>query len=163
MELHGKHAGLSDSHHIGKILIDPQDPNHVIVGVTGHLYSPNAERGIYETTDGGKQWTQASSLTRKQESSTWRMPQIISTFNLQLLGKKTEKHGILKAMGNTLGFIKVPTQGKTWRLISTEESGFPTGEGVGRIGLAVYDDSTLYAIHDSQFRRPEEDKKRKWS
>ena len=47
-------AGLPDSHHIGKILIDPQDPNHVIVGVTGHLYSPNAARGIYVTTNGGK-------------------------------------------------------------------------------------------------------------
>ena len=39
-------AGLEDSHHIGKILIHPEDPNHLIVGVTGHLYSTNAERGF---------------------------------------------------------------------------------------------------------------------
>ena len=42
--------------------------------------------------------------------------------------------------------------------MSSKESGFPTGEGVGRIGLAVYDANTLYAIHDSQFRRPEKTK-----
>ncbi len=34
------------------------------------------------------------------------------------------------------------------------ESGFPTGEGVGRIGFAVYDENTVYAVHDNQFRRP---------
>ena len=36
-----ENKGLSDSHHIGKILVNPGDPNHVIVGVTGHLYSEN--------------------------------------------------------------------------------------------------------------------------
>ena len=49
-------AGLEDSHHIGKILIHPEDPNHVIVGVTGHLYSSNEERGVYVTKDGGQSW-----------------------------------------------------------------------------------------------------------
>ncbi|MGA1773133.1 MAG: WD40/YVTN/BNR-like repeat-containing protein, partial [Flavobacteriaceae bacterium] len=39
--------GLEDSHHIGRILVDPSNPDHVIVGVLGHLYTPNAERGIY--------------------------------------------------------------------------------------------------------------------
>ena len=49
-------TGLEDAHHIGRILINPKNSNEVIVGVTGHLYTPNAERGIYKTTDGGKTW-----------------------------------------------------------------------------------------------------------
>ena len=53
-----KNVGLNDSHHIGRILINPKNPDEVVVGVTGHLYSPNKERGIYKTTDGGNTWSQ---------------------------------------------------------------------------------------------------------
>ena len=53
-----QHIGLADSHHIGKIEINPNDPNEVVVGVTGHLYSSDSSRGIYKTTDGGLSWTQ---------------------------------------------------------------------------------------------------------
>ena len=49
-------VGLSDSHHIGKIIINPSDKDHVIVGVTGHLYSKNKNRGVYVTKDGGETW-----------------------------------------------------------------------------------------------------------
>ena len=152
-------AGLPDSHHIGKILIDPQDPNHVIVGVTGHLYSPNAVRGIYVTTDGGKEWTQ--SLFINEETGIIDMAHAPNNFNIQFAAawEKDRKAWDFKGNGEHSGIYKSTDAGKTWKLISTADSGFPTGEGVGRIGLAVYDDSTLYAIHDSQFRRPEEDKK----
>ena len=51
-------VGLTDSHHIGRILINPNNPDEVVIGVTGHLYSPNNERGIYKTVDGGKTWSQ---------------------------------------------------------------------------------------------------------
>lgn len=43
-----QHMGLPDSHHIGRILINPNQPDEVIIGVTGHLYSSNSERGIYK-------------------------------------------------------------------------------------------------------------------
>ena len=51
-----QNVGLTDSHHIGRILINPNNPDEVVVGVTGHLYSPNNERGVYKTTDGGNTW-----------------------------------------------------------------------------------------------------------
>ncbi|MEC7454352.1 MAG: glycosyl hydrolase, partial [Bacteroidota bacterium] len=57
-----QHIGLADSHHIGKIEINPTDPNEVIVGVTGHLYSSDNARGIYKTTDGGNTWKQTLAL-----------------------------------------------------------------------------------------------------
>ena len=44
--------------------------------------------------------------------------------------------------------------GNSWKLITTPENGFATGEGVGRIGLAVFDNNIVYAIHDNQFKRP---------
>lgn len=51
------HIGLSDTRHIGKILVDPHDPDRVYVAAQGHVYGPNAERGVFRSTDGGKMWT----------------------------------------------------------------------------------------------------------
>ena len=48
--------GLEDSHHIGRVLIHPQDPDVVYVAAIGHNYSFNEERGLFKTTDGGETW-----------------------------------------------------------------------------------------------------------
>ena len=48
--------GLHDSHHISRVVIHPTNPDVVYVGVMGHLYSPNEERGVFKSTDGGKTW-----------------------------------------------------------------------------------------------------------
>ena len=52
-----KNMGLTESHHIGRIVIHPTNPDIVYVAALGHLYSENPERGLYKTTDGGKTWT----------------------------------------------------------------------------------------------------------
>ena len=51
-----ENMGLLDSHHISRIVLNPTNADEVIVGVIGHLYSSNEERGIFKTTDGGKTW-----------------------------------------------------------------------------------------------------------
>src|SRR4051812_17053479 len=53
-----QYLGLPDSHHIGKILLHPSDDNTAWVAVLGHLYTPNKERGVYKTSDGGQTWKQ---------------------------------------------------------------------------------------------------------
>src|SRR5436190_4195951 len=49
--------GLSDTQQIGKILVDPRNPNVVLVAALGHPYGPNDERGVFRSTDGGQHWT----------------------------------------------------------------------------------------------------------
>jgi len=49
--------GLKESQHVGRIIIDPDNPDIVYVAALGHLYSDNPERGLYKTTDGGKSWS----------------------------------------------------------------------------------------------------------
>ncbi len=51
-----KRMGLADAGQIGKIIVDPHNPDHVLVAALGHAWGPNAERGVFETTDGGKTW-----------------------------------------------------------------------------------------------------------
>ena len=51
-----KFMGLGDTQHISSIAVDPNDPDTVFVGAMGHAWGPNAERGVFKTTDGGKTW-----------------------------------------------------------------------------------------------------------
>ncbi|MEN8834427.1 MAG: glycosyl hydrolase, partial [Polaribacter sp.] len=54
-----QNMGLTDSHHVSRILINPNNADEVVIGVIGHLYSSNAERGVFKTTDGGKTWAKS--------------------------------------------------------------------------------------------------------
>ena len=51
-----QHMGLRDSHHIARIVIHPRDPNTVYVASMGHLHTPNSERGVFRTRNGGSTW-----------------------------------------------------------------------------------------------------------
>ncbi|HEX8777459.1 MAG TPA: hypothetical protein VF738_05015, partial [Rhodanobacter sp.] len=53
---HWTRIGLTDSYQIGKILVDPRNPDVVYVAALGHAYGPNAERGVFRSRDGGKTW-----------------------------------------------------------------------------------------------------------
>src|ERR1051326_7982846 len=52
-------SGLKDSRHIGRIVIHPTNPDIVYVAACGHLWGPNAERGVFKTADGGRTWTKS--------------------------------------------------------------------------------------------------------
>lgn len=150
-----EHVGLPDSHHIGRILINQNNPEEVVIGVTGHLYSPNENRGVYKTTDGGKTWKKT--LYINEVTGIIDVASAPNNFNIlyATAWEKDRKAWDFIGNGNGSGIYKSIDGGNNWTKISTPASGFPTGEGVGRIGLAVFDENTVYAVHDNQFRRPE--------
>ena len=51
------HIGLDDTQHIGKVAVDPRNPNIVFVAAIGHLYEAHPARGVYRSQDGGRTWT----------------------------------------------------------------------------------------------------------
>src|SRR4029078_6829037 len=51
------HIGLDNTQHIGKIAVDPRNPNVLLVAAIGHLYAANRERGVCRSTDGGQTWS----------------------------------------------------------------------------------------------------------
>ncbi|WP_281541876.1 WD40/YVTN/BNR-like repeat-containing protein [Maribacter aestuarii] len=156
-------VGLQDSHHIGRILINPTNPDEVVVGVTGHLYSPNEERGIYKTTDGGKSWNRT--LFVSPEAGIIDVAFAPNNFNIMYASawEKDRKAWVFLGNGTDSGIYKSTDGGSSWTKVSTPESGFPTGDGVGRIGLAVFDENTVYAVHDNQSRRPKKSEEKKKS
>ena len=54
-----KRVGLADTHHIGRIVVHPSNPDIAFVAAAGHLWGPNTERGVFKTTDGGQTWQKA--------------------------------------------------------------------------------------------------------
>lgn len=152
-----ENVGLKDSHHISSILINPNNSNEVVVGVLGHLYSNNDERGIYKSMDGGKSWNKT--LFVNNQSGIIELERDPNNFNLMYAAAwdKDRKAWNFTGNGEGSGIYKSADAGNTWTKVSVDGSGFPQGKGVGRIGLAIYDANTVYAIHDNQARREGDD------
>ena len=148
-----ENKGLSDSHHIGKILVNPDNANYIIVGVTGHLYSENEMRGVYISTDGGENWENTLYINNK--TGIIDMDYSPEDFNIIYAStwEKDRKAWNFDGDGSSSGIYKSFDAGKSWKKLTTAESGFPIGEGVGRIGVAAFDNNIVYAILDNQFRR----------
>jgi len=154
-----KNVGLHDSHHIGKILINPENSNHVVIGVTGHLYSKNINRGVYVTKDGGKNWDRT--LYINDASGIIDMSETPGDFNIMYATswEKDRKAWNFDEDGYSSGIYKSIDGGDNWSLISNNESGFPTGAGIGRIGIAIFDKDIAYAVVDNQNFRKSTEKK----
>ena len=151
------HLGLAETHHIGRILLHPSDPNTVWVAALGHLYSSNPERGLYKTTDGGLTWNRT--LYAGPESGVVDLimepgdPEVLyaATWHRERRAWNFIESGAASAI------YKSTDGGDTWARLTNPKSGFPTGEGAGRIGLDIVqaDGKTiLYAAIDNYGRRP---------
>ncbi len=155
-----EHLGLGESHHIGRILLHPTDPNTAWVAVLGHLYSPNKERGLYKTTDGGQTWNK----TLFVNDNAGIVDLIIDPDNPNTVyaasWERTRRAWNFVEAGKGSGIYKSTDGGDTWSLLTNGKNGFPIGEGAGRIGLAIAKTNgktRLYASIDNYFRRPKEE------
>ncbi len=152
-----EYLGLPESHHIGEIILHPADNNIAWVAVLGHLYSPNKERGVYKTVDGGKTWKQILSINE----NTGAVEMDINLKNPDELYActwyRTRRAWDFKEAGNTSGIYKSIDGGNNWKLITGPGSGFPNGEGTGRCGVAVFQKNPqiIYAVVDNNFNRPD--------
>ena len=153
-----EHVGLSDSHHVSRIVINSENPEEVVVGVIGHLYTRNKERGVFKTIDGGKTWKKTLFIN----NDTGIIDVVAAPENPNVLyaasWERERKAWNFDGDGNNSAIYKSTDGGDTWGNISSN-NGFRNGAGVGRIGLSIYDENTVYALHDSQFRRASKEKK----
>ena len=146
-----EYLGLPESHHIGEIILHPTNENIAWVAVLGHLYSPNKERGVYKTINGGKSWAQTLAI----DQNTGAVEMDINLQNPDELYActwyRTRSAWDFTPTGKTSGIYKSTDGGNHWQLITEKGSGFPTGDSVGRIGVAVFQKNPkiLYAVVDN--------------
>jgi len=147
-----KSIGLAETRQIGKIVIDPSDPNRVYVAALGHVYKANPERGVYRTIDGGAHW--------KKILADAKDPDDVGAVDLALdvqhprtlyasLWSTRRPPWSVYAPSNMPGggLYKSTDGGDTWNRLS---GGLPTDDFVGKIGIAIAPSSPnrLYAVVD---------------
>lgn len=159
-----QYKGLGESHHIGRILVHPDNPDIVWVAVLGHLYSPNKERGVYKTRDGGKTWKKVLYVNENAGGADLVMDSQNPDILYASIWERERRAWNFVEGGKGSGIYNSTDGGKKWSKISSKGSGFPDGDGVGRIGLAVYkkNPDILYAFLDNNFhkeKKKDEEKK----
>ncbi len=132
-----KHVGLDATRHIGRLLIDPHNPNRVLAAAMGNAFKPNSERGVFLTDNGGKNWKRVLYVNNKTGAvdlaSDPLYPSIVYAAMWQM-----QMHPWLDyftpQIGPGSGIYKSTDGGNHWKHIAG--NGIPAGP-LGRIGLAV--------------------------
>src|SRR5207248_7309575 len=143
-----KNVGLKDSRAIGKLIIHPTDPDIVYVAALGHPYGPNAERGVFRTTDRGKTWQKVLFV----DENTGAVDLTFDPHNPHILFASTwqvrRQPWTLSSGGPGSGLYRSTDGGDTWKRL--EASGFPEGP-YGKIGVAVAANSNrVYALIEAK-------------
>jgi photosystem II stability/assembly factor-like uncharacterized protein len=140
-----EHMGLPDTHHIGKVIIHPSDPDIVYVAALGHFWSRNGERGVFRTTDGGESWEHV--LFISDHTGVVEMAMDPSDPRVLYAGAWEAVSGEAVEAGEESGIYRSLDGGESWEKLS---GGLPTGP-LGRMGLDVAPSqpNTVYAFLDN--------------
>ncbi|HVZ47600.1 MAG TPA: hypothetical protein VG916_02340, partial [Gemmatimonadaceae bacterium] len=126
-------AMLPTSQHIGRIVIDPRDPNVVYVAALGPLWAPGGERGLFKTADGGRTWVNTKEISPHTGFTDIAMdpndPDVLYAASFE---RERREYGFLPA-GPESGIWKSVDGAKSWSRLTR---GLPAGD-IGRIGLSV--------------------------
>lgn len=142
--------GLEKTRHIHKILIDPTDPNTVYIGAIGAPWGAHEERGVYKTTDGGKNWRRILFSNNTSGVADMVMDPNNPNKIIAALWDHKRDPWFFKSGGAGSGLYMTYDGGENWKKLS-EKEGLPKGE-LGRIGLAIAASKTdvIYALIESK-------------
>lgn len=145
-----RHIGLDDTRQIARVAVDPRNAEIVFVAALGHVYGPNADRGIFRSRDGGATWQKVLFVNNDVGAADVvidpRNPKVVYA---SLWNTRRPPWTIYPpSYGPGSGVRKSTDGGTTWKALTV---GLPT-ERVGRIGLAIAptNPSRVYAIVDAK-------------
>jgi photosystem II stability/assembly factor-like uncharacterized protein len=145
-----KSVGLRDTHHIGRIVVHPSNPDVAYVAAVGHLWGPNPDRGVFRTTDGGQTWTKVLFV----DDNTGATDLVLDPRNPQTiyaaLYQRQRKTWGFNGGGRGSGIYRSRDGGDTWTRLA---EGLPKGD-CGRIGLdaSAVDAGVVYATVEASGR-----------
>jgi len=144
-----ENVGLENSGYFGRVIVDYENSQRVYAAACGNLFSPNSERGIYRSDNGGDTWEQKLFVS----DSTSAIDLVQNPENPEILyaamWERMRGLNYRKSFGETSGIWKTTDGGDNWFELVT---GLPAGDDVGRIGLAISNSQpeVLYAFYDNQ-------------
>ena len=128
------HLGLKETRQIHRVIIHPDDPNTVVIGVSGATWGESEHRGIYKTTDGGKTWRKV--LYIDQQTGCSDLVVDPKNPNKLIAGMWAHQRTAwsFQSGGSQSGLFLSNDGGETWSALS-DKDGLPKGD-IGRIGLS---------------------------
>ncbi len=152
------YMGLAETHHIGRIVVDPKDDNTVYVATIGHLYTHNPERGLYKTTDGGKTWKKILYVNDRTGCIDVAVDPKNHKRIYAVMWERDRRAWNFVESDEGSGLYKSEDGGKTWEKLT---NGLPTGIDVGRGGVDICysHPNVVYAIFDMQTKAKVEKEK----
>jgi photosystem II stability/assembly factor-like uncharacterized protein len=145
-----RHLGLENTKQIGRIIVDPKNPDTVFVAALGNVYAPNADRGVYRSHDGGATWQKVLFKNEDVGAIDLAFDPVDSKVVYATLWNVRRPPWFIYAPANGpgAGIFKSTDGGTTWKEISV---GIPV-EGRGHIGIAVASTNRnrLYAVVDAK-------------
>lgn len=138
---------MPESNHIGRIVVDPTNPNRVFVAATGQLYGKNDDRGIYRTTNAGGNWEKVLFVTDSTAAIDVAMNVSNTNIIYAAMWERTRKPWERNYGGNSSAIHRSVDGGTTWTELGPA-NGLPAPNSqTGRIGIAVSESepSTVYA------------------
>ncbi|MGB7586599.1 MAG: sialidase family protein, partial [Terriglobales bacterium] len=143
-------VGLRDTKQISQIVIDPRDASVVYVAALGHTYTPNAERGVFKSTDGGANWSKILDLGPDIGASDLAIasanPDILFATVWRAHRPPWSTYAPIAGPGS--GLYRSRDGGATWMRLTS--SGLPEGDW-GRTAVAVSTDGKrVYALVDAK-------------
>ena len=144
-----KNVGLKDTRHIGAIIIDPRNPDIVLVAALGHAWGPNPERGVFRSADGGKTWQKVLF----KNGDTGAIDGVFDPKNSSIVyaarWQVRRQPWYFNSGGPGSGLYKSLDGGLTWKQL--EGHGLPDGD-LGRIGISVSgaDSNRVYALIEAK-------------
>jgi photosystem II stability/assembly factor-like uncharacterized protein len=129
------YSGLKETQSIARIVVHPKDPNTAYVAALGHLFGPNAERGLFKTTDGGKTWTNTKFIDNDTGFTDVVMhptdPNVLWAASYQ---RRRQPWGF-NGGGAGSAIWRTTDAGRTWTRVTG--NGLPDNPIIGRIGLDI--------------------------
>ena len=143
------YIGLKETQHISRVIVNPRNPDVVFVAALGHAYGPNSERGVYRSTDGGKNWEKVLFKDDKSGAIDLAVDPHNSNVMFAALYQIQRTPWSLESGGPGSGLYRSVDGGTTWKHL--EGNGLPSGT-LGRIGVSVSgaDSNRVYALVEAK-------------
>ena len=137
-------SGLYKTGQIGAVRIHPKDPNTVWVAAIGDAFKPNNDRGVYKSTDGGKNWKRTLYVSDSTGAADLEVNPADPNIVYAWMWRGERKPWTIISGAREGGFYKSIDGGETWKKIT---NGLPTElVGKGNLAVTAANPSRIYAL-----------------